>query len=82
MELNKNARHLHRPDALDNIPAEAIDCRHYAKYGETTVRAMNTPYEVIGQQIDAIYREIGAKVMRGISYAGEDPTRISVPLEA
>jgi len=38
-------------------------------------------YSSMAERIDALYQEVGARAVYGVSYAGEDPVRLDIPPE-
>ncbi len=40
---------------------------------------LSEAHAAIAQQVDAVYDAIGARVLYGVSYAGEDPVRLYAP---
>lgn len=81
MNFETRYKSLPRTDRMDNQAAEIADYKYGRKYGELALRERVTPFEEVAEQVNKVYREMGAKIIRGVSYAGEDPTDLWLPTE-
>jgi hypothetical protein len=78
MEAEKNNRY--KPTVYDRA-SEVSDHNQLSRYGSIALQVNDIFYGELGAQVDQIYADIGARVVRGISYAGEDPTTLLLPAE-
>jgi hypothetical protein len=77
--MNSNRSKSHEaPPGVSTMPAERSDAEFRHQYGDVAEKVNAVFYEDITRELDAYFTNIGATVLRGVSYAGEDPASFHI----